>query len=355
MHFRDLLRDNAHKIDSDIQKDIKGELTNYEKSHQEGNLDYEITEKEVIDACHKLKNNKASAYDMIKNEVVKSAVPLMKQTIVRVFNKLLKVGHFPISWTEGIIVPIHKQDNFSDPNNYRGITLNSCLGKLFCHVFNRRTSNHVGSTSFLAKEQAGFRKNFRSSDQSFILKTLVDKYCCRNGKSNKLYACFIDLKKAFDTVWYEGMLLKLQRAGINGKTCELIKSMYHVSISRIKCKNLLTEPIMISQGVHQCNALSPLLFNIFINDIGYEMCVTDVHILHDTRKSHLLYADDLIVLSTSETGLQRNTDKVYDFCKKWGLAVHIEKSKIMAFSKTGRVPKYKSMFNVGGKNWSMLI
>ena len=79
------------------------------------------------------------------------------------------------------------------------------------------------------------------------------------------------------------MLLKLHRAGINGKTYELIKSIYHGSISRIKCKNLLTEPIMISQGVHRGNVLSPLLFNIFINDIGDEMCVTDVPVLHELQ------------------------------------------------------------------------
>ena len=126
----------------------------------------------------------------------------------------------------------------------------------------------------------------------FLPFLLVDKYCCKNGKSNKLYACFIDLKKAFDTVWHEGMLLKLQRAGINGKTYELIKSMYQGSISRIKSKNLLTEPIMISQGVHQGNVLSPLLFNSSINDIGDEMRVTDVRFLHDTRISNLLYTDD---------------------------------------------------------------
>ena len=66
---------------------------------------------------------------------------------------------------------------------------------------------------------------------------------------------------------------------------------------------------MISQGVHQGNVLSTLLFNIFLNDIGDEMCVTDVLILHDTRISHLLYADDLVLLSTSETGLQRYIDK----------------------------------------------
>lgn len=132
--------------------------------------------------------------------------------------------------TEGIIVPIHKQGNCSDPNNYRGITLNSCLGKLFCHVFNSRISNYVENISFLAKEQAGFRKNFRTSDQTFILKTLVDKYCCKNSKSNKLYACFIDLEKAFDTVWHEGMLVKLQRSGINGKTYELITVLFHARI-----------------------------------------------------------------------------------------------------------------------------
>ena len=73
--------------------------------------------------------------------------------------------------------------------------------------------------------------------------------------------------------------------------------------------------------------LNRRVFVMFINDIGDEMCVTGVPILHDTRISHLLYADDLVLLSTSETGLQRNIDKVYDFRKKWGLAVNIEKKK----------------------------
>ena len=68
--------------------------------------------------------------------MVKSALPLISITVVKLFNALLKTGQFPGSWTEGIIVPIHKQGSQGDPNNYRGITLNSCLGKLFCHVLN---------------------------------------------------------------------------------------------------------------------------------------------------------------------------------------------------------------------------
>ena len=106
---------------------------------------------------------------MIKNEMIKSALPFIKHTLVKVFNKLLKEGQFPLSWTEGIIIPIHKQGSSTDPNNYSGITLNSCLGKLFCHVLNTRISNDLENQSFLIKEQAGFRKNFLTSDQLFIL------------------------------------------------------------------------------------------------------------------------------------------------------------------------------------------
>ena len=236
-HFKDLLKSNDYQIDNDRHQQIKNELLDFEKTQQLGNLDYDITEKELLNACKNLKNNKASAYDMIKNEMIKSALPSISNAVVKIFNVLLKSGQIPDSWMEGIIIPIHKQGNDTDPNNYRGITLSSCLGKLFCHILNERISRFLEDKSFISREQAGFRKNHRTSDQTFILKTIIDKYIHKSSKGNKLYACFIDFRKAFDTVCHEGLLLKLQRAGINGKIYELIKSMYQNSISRVKCKN----------------------------------------------------------------------------------------------------------------------
>ena len=346
-HFRDLLKSDNSEMDNKRQHQIKNELQDFENAEQLGNLDYDITENEIMNACKKLKNNKSSAYDMIKNEMLKSALPVISKTVVKIFNVLLKTGQFPNSWTEGIIIPIHKQGNSADPNNYRGITLSSCLGKLFCHVLNERISNFLEDKSFIGREQAGFRKNHRTSDQIFILKTIIDKYIHKNGKGNKLYACFIDFRKAFDTVCHTGLLLKLQRAGINGKIYELIKSMYQNSSSRVKCKNTLTDNIDIKQGVHQGSVLSPLLFNIFINDIGNTLLADDAPILYDSKVNHLLYADDLVLMSTTEEGLQRNIDKLHEYCTKWGLTINTNKSKVMTFSKTGRMVKDQFRFVIG--------
>ena len=109
-------------------------------------------------------------------------------------------------------------------------------------------------------------------------------------------------------------MLKLQRAGVNGKIYELISSLYQHSTSRVKCINTLTDSIDIKQGVHQGNALSPILFNIVINDIGNTLLTDAAPILHDSKVNHLLYADDLVLHSTTEEGFQRNIDRVHEYC-----------------------------------------
>ena len=283
----------------------------------------------------------------ILNEMIKSALPFMSSFITFAFNVILDSGKFPSKWKEGIVIPIHKNGSQVDPNNYRGITLSSCLGKLFCHVLNNRINSELESKSFLKQEQAGFRKNHRTSDHIFILRTIIDKYVLKSKNGSKLFACFIDLKKAFDTVWHDGLFLKLQKAGIGGKVYNVIKSMYNNCHSRVKSRHFLSDSIAITKGVHQGNVLSPLLFNVFINDIGDSFSETDVPNLHSFNISHLLYADDLLLLSTTAEGLQSNINKVQEFCKQWGLSINIDKTKIMIFSKNGKATGDHFQFTVG--------
>lgn len=118
-HFHNLLNTkNINQEDNARKENVNCELSSYEKLNQSCNLDYEITEKEIFAACKILKNNKASAYDMIRNEMLKSAVPYMCKPIMQAFNIILNSGKFPKSWRDGIIIPVHKHGSRLDVNNY---------------------------------------------------------------------------------------------------------------------------------------------------------------------------------------------------------------------------------------------
>ena len=80
-HFNGLLNSEINNIDQARQTCVKNELDNYVSLHRMGNLDYMINEKEISAAVKKLKNNKLSSYDMIKHEMIKSALPFLSKSI----------------------------------------------------------------------------------------------------------------------------------------------------------------------------------------------------------------------------------------------------------------------------------
>jgi hypothetical protein len=132
--------------------------------------------------------------------------------LVKLFNLCFSSGYYPDTWSNGYISPIFKSDDPADPNNYRGITITSNLGKVFNNVLN------TGLDSFLTEHnlihvhpsQVGFTKHARTSDHCFIVKCLIDKYC--STKEGRLYACFIDFHKAFDchSLWVKTEVIAIK-------------------------------------------------------------------------------------------------------------------------------------------------
>ena len=163
---------------------------------------------------------------------------------------------FPSSWCKGIITPIFKSENKQDPANYRGICINSCLGKLFTAVLNARLKIFLLDQDILHKAQIGFLPNHRTSDHIFTLKTLTDKYVNQTTKG-KLYTCFIGFKKAFDSIWHDGLLI-------------IIKNLYSKTKCSIKfADSKQTEFFNYCKSVRQGCIRSPMLFNIYLNDIPF--------------------------------------------------------------------------------------
>jgi potassium voltage-gated channel Eag-related subfamily H protein 8 len=127
----------------------------------------------------------------------------------------LSSGIYPMECpVQGLIFPIYKTGDLLNPSNYRGIAITSCLSKVFNSILNARLEKYILKNEIIRNEQIGFKAGCRTSDHIFKLKTIIDKYL---NKSKKVYACFIDLRKAFDSVIHSALFLNsfMLKSGIN--------------------------------------------------------------------------------------------------------------------------------------------
>ena len=346
-HFQNL--HSEHTL-TGKQKETLEYLKNTEKIKDKFNeLDEIITENELLNATKKLKYKKAAYSDKIKNEMIKSSIGSLSEGFLKVFNKILTSGRFPEVWCQGLISPIYKSGNLADPGNYRGICVSSCMGKLFCSILNTRLTDFATKKKLIHPSQIGFMPGNRTADHALTLKTLHDKYVKQSGNS-KIYACFVDFKKAFDSVWHQGLYSKLLENQIGGSFYDLVKDMYSNTKCAIKLSNCRTPFFPYKKGVRQGCILSPLLFNIFINEIPklFEKTQSDPFILpNGTTITSLLYADDLVILSRSKSGLQNCLNQLNEWCNKWLMEINTKKTKIMIFQKHNSKLRTDLQFHIG--------
>ena len=227
-------------------------------------LNVNFTTKEIADVIKKLKNNKACGIDMIRNEFIKNCSKDMIEVITNLFNLILDSGVIPTNWCLGIIIPLYKnKGSVNDPDNYRGITLLSCLSKLFTSALNNRITIFLERFDSIGEEQAGFRAGYSTMDHVFVLNSIIDIYL---QKRKRVYCAFIDYKKAFDLVDRSSLWSKLISHGINGKLMSVIFNLYHHAKSCVRANGKMSDYFTCNVGVRQGENLSPLLFAIYLND-----------------------------------------------------------------------------------------
>ena len=319
-------------------------------------LNIPITEQEVLKSINGLKMNKACASDLILNEFLKSSKSKMLTAFTKLFNIVFNSGHVPDDWSQGIISPIYKnKGDRASPDNYRGITILSCFGKLFTAVLNNRLNKYLEDMNVLAEEQAGFCKGYGTTDHIFNLKCLIDLYLFRG---RKLFCAFIDYKKAFDSANRTYLWQKLLSNNIDGKMFKIIHSLYANAKSAVRIGNLKSGPFSSNIGVRQGENLSPVLFSLFLNDLSEFIShaynglndVSDMaHILLSNDEIEvyfklyiLLYADDTVIFAESAEELQAALNAMFLYCKSWDLEVNPTKTKITIFCnrKSEHVPRF---------------
>ena len=226
---------------------------------------------EMESVIKRLKNNKSVSEDLISNEMLKHMSTHFKKLLLKLFNDCLQQGVYP--WNRSITTPLHKKGDRQNPDNYRAITVGSCLGKLFSSLLLKRLLDFREVMCPDYPNQLGFRSGAQCNDHILTLNTIIEKYV-RVGKK-RLFACFVDYRKAFDTVCREALLFKLNQIGVAGNFFKCISYMYNNSSTRIKLIKKLSEAIDVTIGTEQGHPMSPELFKLFIHDLSTRLEAID--------------------------------------------------------------------------------
>ena len=328
---------NMFSFDDNVSKLFNGVDVNEHGINCDG-LNIDITDDEVTCMVKSLKNNKACGIDGIPSEFFKHSINTLLPVITRLFNSILTSGHFPKAWSIGMIIPLHKKGNMSDPGNFRGISLLNIFSKIFTGILNKRLTEWCDINNIIPECQAGFRKGYSTIDNVFVLHSLIQK--CFSKKAGKCYCLFVDFSKAFDSVPRDKLLFKLFSIGIRGKFFNVIKSLFKTVCSCIKSCNCTSKLFDCPLGVRQGCMCSPLQFSIFISILNDEVLQSrgnGVKLSSREEIKILKFADDVVLMSDNPSGLRQHILALSRFCNKWGMKVNRDKTKVIVFRRGGRL------------------
>ena len=276
---------------------------------------------------------------MLKNDTAVSFLHVLS-------NICFDNGIVPSDWGKCIINPIPKSSTTDrrDPLSYRGISLAPAMYKLYCSILNSRLSSWSDENHKLVDEQNGFRKGKSITDHISSLVNIIDT---RKRLKKSTFCAFIDFKKAYDTINRHMLWKRLTDIGNYGKMFQAVKSPYTSVKSCVRLNSYRTEWFDVNCGLRQGCVLSPLLFNLFINDLAVFLKSLDLGVkIADENVCLLLYADDIVLLAESEADLQLLLNALNDWCGRNDMTVNMAKSNVVHF-RPSSVSKTDVVFSCG--------
>lgn len=281
---------------------------------------------EVNDICKKFRNSKAPGSDRVHNSLLKQLPPQAFLFLSIIINACLRLSYFPRHWKHATVIPIKKpQKPSTASSSYRPISLLSAISKVLERVILRRLLTHLHTNSIIPNFQHGFRSGHSTTTQ---LNNVVNKI--KTGFQQKLSTgmILIDIEKAFDRVWHNGLLHKLVKIRTPHYLIKVIASFLTDRTMSVKVQNSLSSTINIKFGVPQGAVLSPTLYNIYTYDAPTPV---ECEIAQ--------YADDTAFMCTSRFAkvIVRNLTKTFKryhrYFKLWKISVNNSKTQAIFFSK----------------------
>ncbi|XP_060802241.1 uncharacterized protein LOC132902173 [Amyelois transitella] len=280
-----------------------------------------ITEKDIMMKIKQLDAKKGPGPDELPPFFIKKCANELCTPLYILFNKSLTLGAFPKRWKIAHIIPVYKSGDKSRCENYRQISILSCLAMLLELLVHNQLYNHF--KPIISERQHGFVKSRSTVTNLLEYKNYLCKSFATGGQVDSVYT---DFSKAFDKVSHTQLCIELASCGIHGNLLRWLTSYLDKRSQLVTLRGYTSSPIAVASGVPQGSHLGPLLFVVFINSL-----------IERLSCECLLYADDLKIFKTIENTndcklLQRDLDTISNWCKEKLMNLNIGKCFVITFT-----------------------
>ena len=269
--------------------------------------EFTISEEKILNIIRSLNINKAHGWDEISVRMMKLSDAALIVPLKIIFSNCLSHGSFPEILKHANVVPVHKKNEKNLKGNYRPISLLPIFGKILEKLVYDSLCTHLVSYELLNPNQSGFRPGDSTIDQLIsITHTIFKAFDCNPPLDVR--SVYLDLSKAFDRVWHDGLIYKLKWCGVSGQLLSLVESFLKNRKQRTVLNGRCSGWGDISAGVPQGSILGPLSFLVYINDLTV-----------DLKCNVKLFADDTSLFTIVQDPSTAASDMNHDLelIKKW--------------------------------------
>ena len=278
-----------------------------------------FSQDDIAKIIQNLDSGKAHGHDNTSIRMLKICGSAIYKPLAIVFKWCVGTGIFPSELKKGNIVPIHKKGDKQTLKNYRPVSLLPICGKILERLMFNEMFKFFIENELISSNQSGFKPGDSCVNQ---LVSITHEIYKSFDKGHEVRGVFLDISKAFEKVWYDGIIFKLTQNGISGNLLKLLHDFLSERRQRVVLNGQASTWTNITAGVPQGSILGPLLFLMYNNDLSEWLSTNTKLFADDTSLFSVIHESQI-----SANVLNKDLEMIHNWAFQWKMNFNPDRTK----------------------------